>query len=222
VAKIVRSKRLSRGWKPTSLTVAGVVLIVIAVVVTSLSAGRAVEQRRARDFYYSAPSTAAGCVYQTTSGEFGFSRDFMMCVAYREYVKYRDTPSGVCVRLEERSRTQLWCIIDAESAAEARIQVGDLTRRVEAEQKAAQAKRDAEEKAVAPKVRAAIDKLAPKSDQERRMAALTASCVYAEGETGYRLAYQAYAHASQKGIDAATRFDDGRLAVCNESQVYGR
>lgn len=229
MAKIVRSKRLSRVWKPIGIGVAAVVALSLAIGIVGWITGRSAEQSRARDFYYYAPPVAAACVYHTTSGEVGFSRDFMMCVIRREYVRYRDTPSGVCMRFEEKSREQVWCIIDAENAAETRIQVGDLTRRVEAEQKAAQAerdaqraKRDAEEKAIAPVIQKAIESLNPRDDTERRYAAISVSCKYTQEEAGYRVAYQAYAHASQKGVDAARRFEGGRYAICNENQVKGR
>lgn len=182
---------------------------------------------------------AAHCVQHSRDNHVIFVDDFNGCVAASEYKHYsmgRSIPSEVCIRnLPEKSREQILCIIAAETPVvqenidrvyqenAAPWQEVEARRKAEqAEQQVRQAKRDAEEKAVAPKIQAAIDKLAPKSDQERRMAALTASCAYAEGETGYRLAYQAYARASQQGIDAPNRFEGGRRAICNENQVKGR
>lgn len=225
----------SKGDKPSPLrgrivtTVVVVAIVALVAVVGNWFAGRADEASRAREFYHAAPQVAATCIYQTTSGEFGFSDHFMMCVVRNEYIAYRDTPSGACMLLQERSREQLRCIMNAEYEFELARHYSDRSEREqkwraeqEAKAKAEQAARDAADKVATPKVSAAIDKLAPKDDQQRRAAALVVSCKYAEDEAGFRVAYRVYARASQKGVDAYGRFSKGRFAVCNENQVMGR
>lgn len=163
--------------------------------------------------------------------QFAFVDDFTQCVIKYEYEAYDvvPAPSALCVeKMAEKSREQLACIIAAEKSSEAprlekekRVRA-ERARAREAEQKAQRAKRDAEEKAIAPVIQKAIESLNPRDDTERRYAAISVSCKYTQEEAGYRVAYQAYAHASQKGVDAARRFEGGRYAICNENQVKGR
>ena len=226
------SKKLSKRAKSIVGIVTTVAVLGGLALLGSWAFGRADEQARAQDFYYSAPGVAPRCVYQTTSGEFGFSDHFMMCVARNEYIMYQDTPSGACFKYGEKSREQLQCIVTAEGQFEERARARAETESYvyevqwraeqEAKAKAEQAKQAAAERAIAAKVHKAIAKLNPQTDQERRVAALVVSCKYTEDEAGFRVAYKAYARASQIGLDQYERFAHGRYAICNESQVAGR
>ena len=240
MAKIVLFAR-SRAFK---IIATMVVVLAVAFGVFSCFSARSAEAEVAglladHTFVRSTGSTqgynlfASHCLRNDSDYHAAFVDDFNNCVRESESV-YRSMfsgsiPSEACIRdLPEKSRQEILCIIDAEEPAMKAV-VDWYTqdrearwKKMDAEAKVEQTKRNAEDKAIAPAIQKAIQSLNPQDDTARRYAAISASCKYTEQEAGYRVAYEAYAHASQKGIDAATRFDNGRDAICNESQVQGR
>jgi len=182
------------------------------------------------DYYYGS-SSVERCIKPaggSWSEDVQFVDDFNECVKTAEERMVpidAKLPSEACFAMPEKSRQALECIVAAErpvlveKAKRDKQEQDAADAKREAEQKAQEAKDKAADKAITPTILSAIAAQHPTSDTERRQATIMVSCKYDDRTAGYRVSLSEYTKASQRGVnDVTDRFDDGRYAICTQSQ----